>query len=125
MNQANPPDQAANLQRDLSQGAPEKAWGMLGLCARAGQLTSGESGCELAVRGGQAAAILLDGGASPNMLKKFSDACAFRQVPLYTLEAGRLGQAIGKPERMVAALKKGSMAERLLSLLDSQEIEPR
>ncbi|MCL2811664.1 MAG: ribosomal L7Ae/L30e/S12e/Gadd45 family protein [Clostridia bacterium] len=95
----------------------DKAWGMIGLCARAGQVVSGESGCEVAVRGGQAALVLLDGDAAPNLHKRFSDACAFRQVPLYMLEAGRLGQAIGKPERMVVAIKPGAMALKLQRLL--------
>ena len=99
----------------------EKAWGMIGLCARAGQTISGESGCETAVRGGKAALALLDGGAAPNLRKRFTDACAFHQVPLYTLEAGRLGQAIGKQERMVAAVKPGAMAERLQILLSAVE----
>ncbi len=96
-----------------NRAVPEQAWGWLGLCVRAGQLISGESGCELAIRSGEAGAVLLDGGASANLRKKFQDACAFREVPLYTLETDRLGQAIGKPERMVAVVKVGSMAERL------------
>jgi len=107
--------------RDLRRSALGNAWGWIGLCARAGQAFSGESGCEQAVRAGQAALVLLDGGASPNLHKKFADACAFRQIALYVLEAGRLGQAIGKPERMVVAVKAGAMADRLRALLDSQE----
>lgn len=98
----------------------EKAWGWIGLCARAGQLSAGESTCELAVRSGKVAMVLLDMGASINTQKKFRDACAFRQVPLYMLEAERLGQAIGKPGRMVATLKQGTMAQRLTELLAGQ-----
>jgi len=93
---------------------------VIGLCARAGQAVSGGSGCEAAVRGGQAALVLLDGGASANLRKKFADACAFRRVPLYTLEAGQLGRAIGKPGRMVAAVKPGALADTLRSLLDGR-----
>lgn len=99
----------------------ERAWGMIGLCSRAGQTISGESGCETAVRGGKAALVLLDGGAALNLRKRFTDACAFHQVQLYTLEAGRLGHAIGKPERMVVAVKPGAMAEKLKALLTSLE----
>jgi ribosomal protein L7Ae-like RNA K-turn-binding protein len=96
----------------------EKVCSMIGLCMRAGQVISGESGCEAAVRGGgKVALVLLDGGAAPNLRKRFTDACAFHRVPLYTLEAGRLGQAIGKPERMVAAIQPGTMAQRLQTLL--------
>ncbi len=91
------------------------------MSARAGQLVSGESGCELAVRGGQVAIILLDKGASANLRKKFTDACAFHKAFLYTLEEGRLGQAIGKPERMVVAIKPGPMAERLAALFEAAD----
>ena len=102
----------------------DKVYGLLGLCARAGQVVSGESGCEQALRSAQAAFVLLDAQASGNTRKKFEDACAYRQVPLYTLAAGQLGQAIGKPNRMSAALKTGSLAQQLRVQLDAEEIEP-
>ena len=95
----------------------QSAWGLIGLCARAGRLVSGESGCESAVRAGQAALVLVDAGASENLRKKFQDACVFRRLPLYALEAGRLGQAIGKPGRMVAAVKADILADRLIEVL--------
>ena len=97
-----------------------RALGMLGLCARAGQLISGESACELALREGKAVLVLLDTGASANLRKKFRNACSFRGVTLHEVRAGRLGQAIGRQERMVVALPKGSIAERLSELLAIQ-----
>ena len=64
--------------------------------------------------------VLLDGEASENTKKRFSDACARRSVRLYTgFEAGRLGRAIGKDNRKIAALKKGKLSERILTLLDT------
>ena len=105
------------MSNERSAESTEKVYGLLGLCMRAGQLISGESSCELAVREGKAAMVLLDDGASPNLLKKFQDACAYRNVALYLLESGCVGQAIGKPERMVVVIRKGSIAEQLLSLL--------
>ena len=107
--------------RDGRQGA----WGLIGLCVRAGQLVSGESGCEAAVRAGQAGLVLLDAGASGNLRKKFQDACAYRRLPMCTLDAGRLGQAIGKPGRMVAAVKAGVMADRLRAMLSDEAPEDR
>ena len=100
----------------------DKVAGLLGLCARAGQLASGESGCEAALRAGQAALVLLDAEASANTRKRFTDGCAYRQVPLYTLEAGMLGQAIGKPNRMAAAVKAGNLAGQLQAQLEADSI---
>ncbi|MDR3050094.1 MAG: ribosomal L7Ae/L30e/S12e/Gadd45 family protein [Oscillospiraceae bacterium] len=95
----------------------ERVWGLLGLCARSGKLVSGESACEQALRAGGAALVLIDAGASPNTRKKFSDACAYRQVPLCPLDADRLGQAIGKPGRMTVAVGQSSLAKQLTVLL--------
>ena len=88
---------------------------MLGLCMRAGRLITGEKACLKAVREGGAYAVVLDGGAADNAVKAIGDACAFHNVPLLRAEAGALGQAIGKPGRMVAAVTDASFAERILN----------
>ncbi len=95
----------------------DKAQGLIGLCARARQLASGESACELALRGGKAALVLIDQAASDNTKKKFTDACAYRRVPLCMLPEDMLGQAIGKPGRMTATIPPGNLAKQLLVLL--------
>ena len=60
--------------------------------------------------------VLVDAGASDNTKKKFRDACAYYHVELFETQADRLGQAIGKPGRMSAAIAGGSLGERLLTL---------
>ncbi len=94
-----------------------KVWGLIGLASRAGQIASGESACTLAIRRGEAALVLLDAGASAGARKAMSDACAYRSVPLYLVEAGRIASSIGKPGRKVAAIKPGSLAQQLQRLL--------
>ena len=51
--------------------------------------------------------------------KKFRDSCAFYKVPLYETSPDRLGQAIGKPGRMSAAIARGTLGEKLLAHLDN------
>ena len=78
-------------------------YAMLGIAMRAGQLSLGES------------------GASDNTKKKFRDSCAFYKVPLYETSPDRLGQAIGKPGRMSAAIARGTLGEKLLALAREEE----
>lgn len=94
----------------------------LGLCMRAGQMTSGQDACVEAIRSGLAAIVLLDGEASENTSKRITDACHSHSTPLYSVSSGALGHAIGKKGRMVICLKEGGMADKLLTVLKD---EPR
>ena len=98
------------------------ALGFLGICMRAGAVISGQEACVQAVLTGNAALALLDEQAGDSTRRRLSDACDQVGVPLYGLRAGTLGQAIGKPNRVTAALPPGSMANRLLHTLRD---EPR
>ena len=95
-------------------------FGLIGLCERAGELVSGEAGSLAALRGGKAALAFIDRGASANLLKRFTDACAYRNVPLTITDEGRLSSAIGKPGRMIAVIKPCGLAEKLLSSLEDR-----
>lgn len=96
--------------------------GFLGLCLRAGRVVSGQEACVDLIRADQAALALVDEGASENTLKRLTDACHSHGTPLYALSPGTLGHAIGKKGRMVIAFRPDGMAQKLLSLLNS---EPR
>lgn len=89
---------------------------LLGIAMRAGQLALGESGTLKAISAAEACAVLVDAGASENTKKRFRDSCAFYGVDLFETQADRLGQSIGKPGRMSAAVRRGTLGERLLSL---------
>jgi ribosomal protein L7Ae-like RNA K-turn-binding protein len=89
---------------------------MLGLCARAGKLVSGESACLQWIRKGGAYAAVLDAGASKNAVKSISDACSHHGVTLLSAPEFALGDAIGKPGRMVVAITDAKMAERVIQL---------
>lgn len=97
-------------------------YAMLGIAMRAGALTLGESGVLKAIASGKAAFVLLDGGASARTKKMFADSCAHYGVKLMTAAEGRLGAAIGKPGRMSAAVAKGTLAGKLLSLAGETDL---
>ena len=89
----------------------------MGLASRAGQVVSGESTCEIVLKKGEAALVLIDEEASAGTKKALGDACRYRGVPLHETERGRLSESIGKPGRKIAAVKPGSLAQQLQRLL--------
>lgn len=95
--------------------------GMLGLCARAGKLQSGGGACDQLIKRGEALLVLVDGGASVQTQKAVHDACAYYDVPMRRLPEGLLGEAIGRPGRMVAAITDRTFAERLNQLIPQSE----
>lgn len=96
--------------------------GFLGLCTRAGQLVFGQEACVDAVRKHTAALVLLDSGCSANTRKRFVDACETHKTPLFEIAEGMIAKSVGKEGRMVAAIKHGGMADKLLSLLKDEKI---
>ncbi len=94
-----------------------RALGLLGLCARAGKVQSGEQACELAIKRRGAYLIVLDGAASQGTRKAFSDACAHYSIPIRLTDADALGVAIGKSGRRVAVITDGKLAEKLAGIL--------
>lgn len=97
----------------------DRALNMLGLCARAGKIVTGEKAVVQAIRAGSCHVALLDGGVAPNGEKAVRQACDTHGVPLLRTESGALGRAIGRPNRMAAAVTDEGMAKRLLQLCES------
>ena len=94
---------------------------LLGIAMRAGALTLGETGVLKAIAKGKAAFVLVDAGASENTRKMYVDSCAYYGARLLLAEPGRLGEAVGRPGRMSAAVAAGPLADRLLRLSDADE----
>ena len=92
---------------------------MLGLCARARKLITGEKAVVQAIRGGGCFAAVLDSGAAKNGEKAVSQACESCGVPLVRTAPMALGDAIGKPGRMAAAITDARMAQRIVELSQS------
>lgn len=98
-----------------------RALGMLGLCVRAGKIITGEKAVVQAIRRGTCCLVLLDGGVAGNGEKAVAQACDTHQVPLLYTQPGELGDAIGKPNRMAAAITDLGMAARLKQLWEDAE----
>lgn len=94
-----------------------KVRGLIGLSARAGQLTFGEDGCVAAIRGRKAALVLVDEGASANTRKRYADCCRSYGCPLALLPEGLLAQAAGRSGRMAAACGPGPLTQGLKETL--------
>jgi ribosomal protein L7Ae-like RNA K-turn-binding protein len=94
------------------------AAGLLGLAARAGQVVSGDFAAERAIRDRDAALVLLDADVSPHTREKYESLGERLGLPVYSLEAGMLGRAIGKPGRMTAVVRSGTLAGRIRNILE-------
>ena len=90
---------------------------LLGLAARAGQIVSGGDLCEKETRAGKIALLLIDESASGKTLDRFTSLSAAKSVPLRKTGAGALGAAIGKENRMIVAVRKGPLANQIMTLL--------
>ena len=83
----------------------------LGLCEKAGKLSSGEFACEKAVKSGSAWLVVVAGDSSENTKKKFTDMCRYYNTPiLFYADREKLGQGIGKEYRACAAVLDAGFA---------------
>jgi len=105
----------------MNEQTENRVIGFLGLCMRAGRITSGQEACVDLIRRKEAALVLLDGSASENTKKRIIDACHSHETPGWMLSENALGSAIGKRGRMVIVLKADGMAQNLLSMLEGEE----
>lgn len=87
---------------------------MLGLCARAGRLVSGEEAVRIAVERAQARIVVADCDMSPGSREKLERLCARGQTPvIYSRDIGR---AIGREGRMALAVTDAGFAARLAAI---------
>ncbi|MFH1513200.1 MAG: ribosomal L7Ae/L30e/S12e/Gadd45 family protein, partial [Bacillota bacterium] len=100
----------------MTEQEARKLKGFLGLCQRAGQVILGQDACVDAVRRKTAALVLLDVSSTDVSKKRFRNACLSHHVPLYGVPRGLIAQALGKDGRMAAAIRQGTMAEKLKQL---------
>ncbi len=94
--------------------------GLMGICVRAGQAVFGEEGCLKALRTGQAALALLDGGISDGSAEKFERLGERERIPVFRLPDGLLQEATGRPGR-VMAVRPGGFAEQMTGILKERE----
>lgn len=100
----------------------DKVLSLLGLCARGGNLASGEFSTEKAVKSGKAALVIVGADASDNTKKMFTNMCEYRGVPIYFYSSKEeLGRAVGKEMRSSAAVLNKGLAQSIIGHLESQK----
>lgn len=108
-------DTSALLERAQAM-ADARMLDFLSLSSRSGRLASGADAATMAVRAGDAAALLVASDASAGSVADIKGA---RDIPVYILPLDReaLGRRIGKGDRAVIALRRGGPATDLLKWL--------
>jgi ribosomal protein L7Ae-like RNA K-turn-binding protein len=107
---------------------PARALSALGMAARAGKLASGDEPVLRAIRGGKAKLVVVAADASEKAKKKYEDKCRTYGVRrIEAFDRRTLGAAIGKAERVVAAVLDAGLAalvaDRLGELSEVENIE--
>jgi ribosomal protein L7Ae-like RNA K-turn-binding protein len=97
----------------------EKWLSILGLAYRARKVISGEELVIKDIRNKNAKLVLLAEDGSLNTQKKVIDKCTFYNVPFRIVcDRQRLGNAIGKSERVVVGINDQGFATKISALLD-------
>lgn len=99
-----------------------KFFNFLGLTKRSGNLIEGYSKCDEQRNRINLYLIILSDDASDSTRRKFRNHCSEKEIPLiedFTKE--ELGYAIGRAEVKILAIKDKNMAEKLLSLYQTEK----
>lgn len=89
----------------------------LGFSMRAGKCLSGDFVCERAVKDGRAKIVALDSGASQSTRERYQGMCDRAGIPLVMID--NLGNAIGKDNRMIAAVTDNGFANMMREAMKS------
>ena len=93
----------------------QKAGSLLGLCNKAGKLTTGQFACERAVQSGKALLVLVAVDASDNTKKKFSQKAFFYKLPY--AEVFSMDESNFAANGAVCVVTDINFSERILELI--------
>lgn len=95
---------------------------ILGICAKAGRLSSGEDTCIRDIQSGKAYAILLANDVSENTDKLFTNKCEYYGVPLIKVKENKeeLGAIIGKSDRSAVSVLDSGFAKAIMDIQGEQ-----
>ena len=97
----------------------DKVLSLLGLAKKAGKLKSGEFQVEEEIKRGRAKTVLVANDASDNTKKKYSDMCAYRQVPIcFYSDKDNIGRCLGYDERAAAVITDEGFASGIMKEID-------
>ena len=97
----------------------QRAYGMIGLAARAGKAASGSDAVIGAIRSGNVELLIITKDISRNSLEKILKNTGSKEITCYSFGTSEeLGYALGKPDRTVAAITDKSFAEGISAILE-------
>ena len=100
----------------------QAVYSFLGLCMKAGKVTSGEVGTMQSIASGKARLVIVSQDASENTRKEIQNRCLYYHVPTVVFgNKASLGQAIGKSERTSLAITDAGLAKAMNKKLQIQE----
>lgn len=88
------------------------AYAYLGFAMKSGKLKSGAFAAGKAVESGTARLVVLDPEASENTRRDWKSKCEAKKIAVAELPG--MGRAIGRPERIVAAITDGGFAAMIV-----------
>ena len=99
----------------------ERAFGMIGLAAHAGKAVSGSDAVTGAIRSGNVKLLIITRDISRNSLDKIlKNITGDKDIICYRFATSdELGDALGKPNRTVAAITDKSFAEGISAILEN------
>ena len=99
----------------------ERALGMIGLAARAGKVVSGSDAVTGAIRSNNVKLLIITRDISRNSLEKIlKNLNGDDEITCYSFSTSEeLGDALGKPNRTVAAITDKSFAEGISAILET------
>lgn len=94
---------------------------LMGLCAKAGKMGSGEFQVEDACMRHTAKVVFVSGDASDNTYKKFNNKCSFYKIPFFQLsiDKNQMGRCIGKMARSCAVVLDEGLANAILNKINN------
>ena len=93
----------------------ERLYNAMGLCMKAGKAASGAFAVEKMIRSKKAKLVLLDKEASESTIDHYTSMCFYHNVPLCLTDS--VGQAIGKPDRIVMAVTDDAFKKMMDGLI--------
>ena len=97
----------------------DKVLSLMGLARKAGKLKSGEYCVENEIKKGKAILVIVAKDASENTKKKYSDMCAYRQVPIcFYSDKDNIGRCLGYDERAAAVITDEGFASGIMKEID-------
>ncbi len=93
----------------------------LSMAAKAGQVASGETGAENAIRSGKAAFCIIASDASDNTKKKFENMCINKKTEWCVFsDRASIGGAIGREYRSVAVITDNNLAKLVRAKIEEE-----